>query len=118
MCVPRVCPLLGQRAVSSVLISQPLAFCSGMVTRHRQKHQLSPLSLWCFLWDVFQVRVGACATACSQSTESIWARIIQQSALCGSQGRSRVCAGAGKRSGVGAALRHPSFAQTEQRESA
>lgn len=58
--------VLGQRAVSSVLISQPLALCTGMVTRRGQKHQVSPLSLWCFLWDMFQVRVRACATACSR----------------------------------------------------
>lgn len=103
--------------MSSVLISQH-PVCAGLVTRRGQKYQVSPLSSWCFLWDAFWLRVGACAAGYSQGTESIWARIIKQSACHRSQSRTWVCASAGKHFRVGVALCHPSFAQTERRESA
>ena len=104
--------------MSSILVLQPSAFCVGLVIRRGPKHQVSPLSSWCLLWDVFRLTVGAWAAGCSRGTKSIWATAVKQPACPGSQGRPWGCASAGKHFRGGVALCHPSLAQTERRESA
>lgn len=79
--------------------------------------EASPLSSRCFLEDVFWLRAGTCAAGCSQGTESIQPRFSKQLPCHGSWSWTWVCTSTGKHFRVGVALCHPSFAQTERRES-
>lgn len=108
----------GSAGAGSSILCPWLAFLSLLHGSSDQTWpEASPLSLSCFLENVFYLRAGACAAGCFQGTERIWPRFPKQLACHGSWSRTWVCVSTGKHFRVGVALCHPSLAQTERRES-